>query len=192
MINFHKWVFVGLLFIIFDIWIFVDIFPDFLGVFFISYAFSKAEGKHAKWGFWSSLVVGGVLIPNVFAELANMPANQQITFFVLTNHLISYLYVILYAAFFYVSSARIGEGKIGKLAKTFLTFQILLIVGGIVSPHMPYSMLQDLGVFIILILAIFAVMYIVLIVRIWKRKRLEDAFMQSHSEKLSEENSRLT
>lgn len=186
MINFHKWVLVGLLFVIFDVWIFIDIFPDFLGVFFIAYAFSKAEGKHAKWGFWSSLVLGVLLIPNIFAEVANMPANQQTTFFVLINHLISYLYVILYAAFFFVSSERIEEEKIGKFAQVFLTFQILLIIGGIVSPHMPYSMLQDLGVFIIFMLAIFAVMYIVLIVRIWKRKKLEDAFMQSRLEKLSE------
>lgn len=179
MINFHRWVLAGLIFIVLDIWIFIDFFPDFLGVFFIAYAFSKAEGKYAKWGFWSSLILGVLLIPSIFAEVANMPANQQAPFFVITNHLNSYLYVILYAAFFYVSGERIGEVKIGKLARVFLTFQILIIMGGIISPHIPYTMVQDLGVFIFLILAIFAVVYIVLIVRIWKRIKLEWDFMKT-------------
>lgn len=115
-----------------------------------------------------------------------MPANEQNTFFVITNHLISYLYVILYAAFFYVSNECIGEVRFGKLARAFLTFQILIIVGGIVSPHMPYTTVQDLGVFIFLILAIYAVVYIVLIVRIWKRIKIEGTFMQTSLENSSE------
>lgn len=187
MINFHKWFLAGLIFIVLDIWIVIDILPDFIGVFFIAYAFSKAEGKHAKWGFWSSLILGVLLIPNVFAEVANMPANEQNIFFVVTKYLISYLYVILYAAFFYVSSERIGEVRFGKLARVFLTFQIFIIVGGIVSPHMPYSMVQDLGVILILMLAILAVVYIVLIGRICIRIKLEDEFMKMSLENTTEE-----
>lgn len=178
MINFHKWILIGLLFILLDIWIVVDILPDFLGVFFIAYAFAKAEGTHAKWGFWCAVVLGALLMPSVLEDVASTPEKYLPTWVFITNKVITYLYIFIYAALFFVSSERVGEKKIGKIAIIFIALQMLIVTWGIVSPHISYSIRQQLESFILLTIVIFAIIYIACIVRIWKRIKLEDSFMK--------------
>lgn len=177
MINFHKWVLIGLLFILLDIWIFVDILPDFLGVFFLAYAFAKAEGTNAKWGFWCAVVLGLLLMPSVLEDVATTPEKYLPAWVFMINNVIPYLYIFVYAAVFFVSSERVGEEKIGKLAVIFITLQMLIVTWGIVFLHIPYPILQQLNIFIVLTVVISAVLYIACIVRFWKRIKLEDSFM---------------
>lgn len=168
--NFHKLVFIGLLFQFFDFKLGdFDIIPDFIEYAIVAYGFSNLDYRYAKAGLISALLlmvfsIIGIFYPPLTGENAH---SLSLT---ITSTLIGMLTIFYFACIFAVSN-QIVQDHSRKFPTVFLAGLIIVNFTASLSMHLS---LKSGGTLVLLILVVFFICYVYLFIFLWKRIALED------------------
>ncbi|MER2128956.1 hypothetical protein [Solibacillus sp.] len=168
--NFHKLVFIGLLFQFFDFKFgSFDIMPDFIEYVIVAYAFSKLDYRYAKEGFISALLLMIFSFFNIFNP-SLLDINTGSNLFTITSIVFGMLQIFYFACIFAVSN-QIVQDSSRKFPTVFLAGIIIVNLIASLSIHLSVNLASTL---VLLSMVAFFICYMYLFIFLWKRIGLQD------------------
>lgn len=169
--NFHKLVFIGLIYQFFDFDINgFDILPDFIEYAIVAYAFAKLNYRYAKVGKLTSLLLMILSFISIFTPEVIESTSASLAFTV-SGTLFVVMNIFYFACIFAVSNQLVQDSS-RKFPKVFIALLILTSFSVSLAVHLPVNAGNTL---LLVTLGVSLIGYIYLFVFIWKRIAFEDA-----------------